>query len=93
MRRRLHLAEHLPDRELLVEEESFGESCGNGHVACRNARRLSVTDKVDFATLVYGLLRRGGVCTRRGMFINCFDTDGARKEGAASYSLEPITLQ
>ena len=64
MRRRLHLAEHLPDRELFVEEESFGERCGDGHVACRNARRLSAAEKVDLATLVYGLLRRGGVCAR-----------------------------
>jgi len=66
--------------------------CGDGYRACRNANGLAATDKVDFATLGYGLLRRGGVCTRGSMFINSFDVDGARKEGTALYSvsLEPI---
>ncbi len=84
MGRRLHLAEHLPDSELLVEEESLAQRCGDSDVTGRNASGLSTTDKVDFATLGYGLLWRGGVRTRRGMGINRFDVDGASKEGTAS---------
>jgi hypothetical protein len=85
LRRRLHLAEHLSYGELLVEEEPLGERCGEGDVACRNARDLPAAEKVNLATLGYGLVRRGVVGARRRNFINGFDVDGTRKEGAASY--------
>ena len=55
LRRRLHLAKHLPDGVLLIEEESFGERCGDYNVACRNACGLSAAEEVDFATLDHGL--------------------------------------
>lgn len=64
LRRALHLAEHLPDGVLLVEEESFGEGRGDRNVACRNACGLSAAEEVDFATLGHGLLGRGDVCAR-----------------------------
>lgn len=38
----LHLAEHLPDGKLLVEEESLDRRCGDGDGAGRDAGRLSV---------------------------------------------------
>ena len=56
LRRRLHLAEHLPDGVLLIEEESFGERCGDCNVACRNACGLSAAEEVDLATLGHRLL-------------------------------------
>jgi hypothetical protein len=40
--RRLHLAEHLPNGELLVEEESLDLWCGDEDGAGRNAGSLSV---------------------------------------------------
>jgi hypothetical protein len=40
--RRLHLAEHLPNGELLVEEESLDMRCGDGDGAGCDAGRLSV---------------------------------------------------
>ena len=40
--RRLHLAEHLPNCELLVKEESLDMRCGDGDGAGRDAGRLSV---------------------------------------------------
>ncbi len=38
----LHLAEHLPDGELFVEEESLDVRCGDEDGAGRDAGRLSV---------------------------------------------------
>ena len=43
LRRCLHLAEHLPDGELLVEEESLDRRCGDGDGASRDAGRLAAT--------------------------------------------------
>jgi len=40
--RRLHLAEHLPNGELLVKEESLDLRCGDGDSAGRDAGRLSI---------------------------------------------------
>ena len=39
--RRLHLAEHLADGELLVKEKSLAQRRGDGHGARRDAGRLS----------------------------------------------------
>ena len=39
--RRLHLAEHLADGELLVEEQPLAQLCGDGHGARRDAGRLA----------------------------------------------------
>jgi hypothetical protein len=61
--RGLHLAEHLPNGELLVEEESLDVRCGDENGAGRDAGRLSVAEEVDFAALGYGLLGRSLVCT------------------------------
>ena len=60
----LHLAEHLSDRELLVQEESFHLRRRDRDGARRDARRLAVAYEVHFAALGYGLLGRG--CVRAG---------------------------
>lgn len=73
--RRLHLAEHLPNGELLVKEESLDQWCGDGDSASRDAGRLSVAYKVDFAALGYGLLGRSLMCTGRRMSIDGLDVD------------------
>ena len=86
----MHLAEHLPDGVLLVEEELLDQRRGDRHFAGRDASDLAATEKVDFATLSYGLFRRGDVCIGHSMFINGPDVDGASKEGTASDSLESI---
>ena len=62
--RRLHPAEHLPDGELLVEEESFHQRRGDGDGARRDAGRLAVAEEVDFAALCYGFFWRSCMRTR-----------------------------
>jgi len=54
--RRLHPTEHLPDGELLVQEESLHQRRGDRHGARRDAGRLAVAYQVDFAALRYGFL-------------------------------------
>ena len=54
---RLHPVEHLPDSKLLVQKESLAQRCGDSDVTRCNASSPPLTDKVDFATLCYGLLR------------------------------------
>ena len=56
--RRLHPAEHLSDRELLVEEESLNLRRRDRHCARRYAGRLSVAEEVDFAALRYRFFGR-----------------------------------
>ena len=56
--RRLHFAEHLSDRELLVEEEPFHLRCRDRDRARCDARSLAVAYEVDFAALGYGMLGR-----------------------------------
>ena len=75
MGRRLHLAEHLPNGELLVKEESLDHRCSDGDSAGRNAGRFSVAEKVYFAALGYGLFGRSLVCTGRRMSIDGLDVD------------------
>ena len=41
LRQRLHLAEHLTDGELLVQEEPLAQRCGDGHGARRDAGGLA----------------------------------------------------
>jgi hypothetical protein len=62
--RGLHFAEHLSDGELLVEEESFYLRRRDRDGARRDARRLAVAYKVNFAALGCGLLGRS--CVRAG---------------------------
>ena len=64
LRRRLHPAEHLPDGELLVEEEPFHQRRGDGDRARRDAGRLAVAEEVDFAALGYGFFWRSCMRTR-----------------------------
>ena len=62
--RSLHLAEHLPNGELLVKEQSLDLRCGDGDSARRDACRLAVAYEVHFAALGYGVLGRS--CVRAG---------------------------
>lgn len=62
--RGLHLAEHLSDGELLVEEESFHLRRRESDGARCDACSLAVAHEVDFAALGYRLLRRS--CVRPG---------------------------
>jgi hypothetical protein len=71
----LHPAEHLSNGELLVKEESLDQRRGDGDSAGRDAGRLSVTNEVDFAALVYGLLGRSLMGTGRSMTIDGLDAD------------------
>ena len=73
--RGLHLAEHLADGKLLIEEESLDLRCGDSDSAGRDAGGLAVAYEVDFATLGYGLLRRSCVRAGRGVSINGLDID------------------
>lgn len=73
--RRLHPAEHLSNGELLVKEESLDQRCGDGDSAGRDAGRLAVAHKVDFAALAYWLLGRSLMCAGRCMTIDGLDVD------------------
>jgi hypothetical protein len=73
--RRLHPAEHLPYRELLVEEESLHERRRDRDRARRDAGRLAVAYQMDFATLGYGFLGRCRGSAGRGMSKDGFNID------------------
>ena len=73
--RRLHPAEHLSDRELLVEEESLhlrrrDRDRARGYACC-----LAVAEEVDFAALRYGFFGRCRVCAGRCVGEDGFDVD------------------
>ena len=74
-RRRLHLAEHLANRELLVQEEPFHLRCRDRHRARRDAGRLAVANEVHFAALGCGLFGRCGVRAGRGVGVDGLDID------------------
>ena len=73
--RRLHLAEHLSDGELFVQEESFHLRCRNRDGARRDTCRLAVAYEVDFAALGYGLLGRCCLRAGRGVGEDGLDVD------------------
>jgi hypothetical protein len=73
--RRLQFAEHLPDGELVVEEQSLHLWRRDRDGARRDARRLAVAYEVDFAALGYGLLGRRCVRAGRGVSEDGLDVD------------------
>jgi hypothetical protein len=68
--RALHLAEHLSDGELVVEEEPLHLRRRDRDGARRDARHLAVAYEVDFAALGYGLLGRRCVRAGRGVRVD-----------------------
>ena len=73
--RRLHSAEHLPDGELLVQEESLHLRRRDGDSTRRDAGRLAVAEEVDFAALGYGFFGRSCMRTGRRMSKDGLDVD------------------
>jgi hypothetical protein len=73
--RGLHFAEHLSNGELFVEEESLDLGRGDRDGACRDAGRLAIADKVDFAALGYGLFGRSCVRAGRCVGVDSLDID------------------
>ena len=74
-RRRLHLAEHLSDRKLLVQEQSFHLRRRDRDCACRDTCRLAVAYEMDFAALSYGFLGRCCVRAGRGVSVDGLDVN------------------
>jgi hypothetical protein len=74
-RRRLHFAEHLSDRELLVQEQSFHLRRRDRDGARRDTCGLAVAYEVDFAALGYGFLWRCCVRAGRGVSVDGLDVN------------------
>jgi hypothetical protein len=91
-RRRLHFAEHLSDRKLLVQEQSFHLRRRDCDGACRDTCGLAVAYEVDFAALDYGFL--GGSCVRagRGVSVDGLDINAVGKEGTTKVTKDRLRI-